>query len=143
MLTESRILEWIAQGRRIAGKSDGDGLTFTLSATGTAAWTLRYRMDGCRKELTLGRYPDISLTEARKMAEVEISRILIGRDVAAEKQEHRGLLRSGRRMDALRQAVTRAESDLRRAQSAARVARLRLNAALVALKAEENHGQAD
>lgn len=142
-LTESMLHDWISQGRRIAGKSDGEGLTFTLSVTGTAAWTLRYRIEGRRKELTLGRYPDISLIEARRLAEVERSRILIGRDVAAEKQEHRGLLRSGRRIEAMRRAVALARSDLQRIRDAARVARLRLNAAMAALKAEEDNGKAD
>ncbi|CAG0944671.1 partial Prophage integrase IntS, partial [Gammaproteobacteria bacterium] len=42
--------------------TDGDGLTFTLSASGTAAWVLRYYVAGKRKEMTLGRYPDIPLT---------------------------------------------------------------------------------
>ena len=36
-------------------KSDGDGLTFTLSNAGTASWVLRYRLNGRRKEVTLGK----------------------------------------------------------------------------------------
>ena len=45
--------------------SDGGGLTFTSSKTGAAAWVFRYRFAGQRQELTIGRYPEISLSEAR------------------------------------------------------------------------------
>ena len=63
-LTDVELRNWIKAGQPVA-KSDGDGLTFTLSAKGTAAWTLRYRFGGKPKELTLGRYPDMTLTKAR------------------------------------------------------------------------------
>jgi hypothetical protein len=47
---------FIAAGEQVA-KSDGDGLTFTLSGAGTASWVLRYRQPGGRrKELTIGNY---------------------------------------------------------------------------------------
>lgn len=68
-LTDVQIRNWIKAGVAVA-KSDGDGLTFTLSAKGTAAWVLRYRASGAKsqKEVTLGRYPDISLGKARELA---------------------------------------------------------------------------
>lgn len=68
-LTDIQIRNWTKAGKAIA-KADGDGLTFTLSAKGTASWILRYRTAGAKsqKEITLGRYPDISLAEARKIA---------------------------------------------------------------------------
>ncbi|MBV5350602.1 DUF4102 domain-containing protein [bacterium] len=65
LLDDITIRHWIAKGQAVA-KSDGDGLTFTLSNAGTAAWVLRYRYGGRRKELTLGNYPDISLAAARQ-----------------------------------------------------------------------------
>ena len=49
-------------------KSDGAGLTFTLSAAGAATWVLRYQHGGRRQEVTLGRYPDLSLAAARLTA---------------------------------------------------------------------------
>jgi|SRR5450830_30068 len=67
-------------------RSDGEGLTFTLSAAGTATWILRYRVGGGRKELTLGNYPDISLADARKMARERRVEVDIGRDPAAIKK---------------------------------------------------------
>ena len=67
--------------------ADGQGLTFTVSKAGTAAWVLRYRAAGKQKELTLGRYPDTSLQEARIRAAAERAKIQAGVDVAAVKQE--------------------------------------------------------
>ncbi len=65
LLADIHIKNWIRAGEPVA-KSDGGGLTFTLSKSGTAAWVLRYRMPGRRAEATIGNYPDISLAEARK-----------------------------------------------------------------------------
>ena len=86
-LSDVQLKAWVRDGARIAGKSDGDGLTFTLSMQGTATWTLRYRIAGRARELTLGRYPDLSLGEARKLASakrVDIQQVI---DVAAIKQQ--------------------------------------------------------
>ncbi|QLB63463.1 tyrosine-type recombinase/integrase [Paraburkholderia caribensis] len=66
-LTDVQLRRFVKEGAPVA-KSDGDGLTFTLSAGGTAAWILRFYHGGRRQELTLGRYPDITLTEARARA---------------------------------------------------------------------------
>ena len=86
-LSDIQLRAWLREGKRVAGKSDGGGLTFTLSAQGAASWTLRYRMAGKSKELTLGRYPDLSLAEARKIAaakRVDVHQVI---DVAAVKQQ--------------------------------------------------------
>ena len=46
-ITDIQIRHWLKAGVPIT-KAQGDvpGLTFTLSAKGTAAWTLRYRIGG-------------------------------------------------------------------------------------------------
>jgi hypothetical protein len=85
-LTDLQIRKWIKAGEPVA-KADGGGLTFTLSAKGTAAWVLRYRFGGKGRELTLGRYPDLTLAKARELAAVERVEIQQGRDVAREKQK--------------------------------------------------------
>lgn len=86
-LTDIQIRNWTKAGNPIA-KADGDGLTFTLSAKGTASWILRYRTAGAKsqKEITLGRYPDIPLAEARKIATTTRARVQQGIDVARQKQ---------------------------------------------------------
>jgi integrase len=85
-LTDVQLRNWIRAGKPVA-IADGEGLTFTLSAKGTAAWTLRYRAAGKPKELTLGRYPDIPLTKAREIAAAKRAEVQQGIDVAAEKRK--------------------------------------------------------
>ena len=87
-LTDVELRNWTKAGKPIA-KSDGDGLTFTLSAKGTAAWTLRYRFGGKAKELTLGRYPDLTLAKARELAGEKRAAIGQGVDVAEAKQSQK------------------------------------------------------
>lgn len=86
LLDDVQIRHWISKGEPVA-KSDGDGLTFTLSATGTASWILRYRNAASRRrEVTLGNYPDLTLAEARKLARKRRVDVDKGRDPAAEKK---------------------------------------------------------
>ncbi len=87
-LTDIEIRNWVKAGTPVA-KSDGDGLTFTFSAAGTAAWTLRYYVGSKRKEVTLGRYPDISLKSARAIALSKRAEVQQGVDVAATKQREK------------------------------------------------------
>lgn len=86
LLTDVQIKAWIRAGAPLA-KSDGGGLTFTLSKAGTATWVLRYRMPGRRCEVTIGNYPDITLAEARKEAGQLRAMIDAGKDPAAEKRK--------------------------------------------------------
>ena len=53
-LSAIRVEQWMKAGKPLAGKSDGDGLTFTLSKSGTASWVLRYRFGGKQREVTIG-----------------------------------------------------------------------------------------
>jgi integrase len=84
ILTDIQLRQWIKQGASVA-KADGGGLTFTLSQAGTATWILRYRSNGKRRELTLGNYPDISLSEARKLASQHRAAVDVGQDPAKDK----------------------------------------------------------
>lgn len=88
-LTDVEIRNWIRAGKPVA-KSDGDGLTFTMSAKQAAekagTWVLRYRMGGRQREKTLGRFPDTSLKRARELATEDRAKVSQGVDVAREKQ---------------------------------------------------------
>lgn len=88
LLDDIQLRRWIAAGERIA-RSDGDGLTFTLSAAGTATWVLRYRLGGPQKEVTIGNYPDVTLAEARKAARKLRAAIDRGDDPAVEKRQEK------------------------------------------------------
>jgi hypothetical protein len=85
-LTDLQIRHWVKAGVPLA-KADGGGLTFTLSAGGSAGWILRYSFGGRRRELTIGRYPDIGLAEARGIATLKRAEVQQGRNPAAEKQK--------------------------------------------------------
>lgn len=93
ILTERHLQAWLKGRKPVAGKSDGGGLTFTLSRAGTASWTLRYRLAGRAREITLGNYPDVSLQAARRLARQKRARVDDAVDVAAEKQRHKAAQR--------------------------------------------------
>jgi hypothetical protein len=133
-LTDSQLRQWMAAGVPITGKADGGGLTFTLSAKGTAAWTLRYRIAGQRKELTLGRYPELSLAEARQMAAAARQRIAGGWDVAAEKAAARWA--TGRRT-----RFAEMEREIQSCESALEIVCTRLKAVRLDLRREEERAR--
>lgn len=62
------------QARNAKGKakpyrmSFGDGLLLDVRPSGAKAWLLRYMLDGRRREMGLGPYPEVSLAEAREKA---------------------------------------------------------------------------
>jgi len=58
---------------------DGGGLYIRVSGTGTKSWVFRFQLDGKRRDMGLGPYPDISLAEAR------------GRATEHRKQRHDGI----------------------------------------------------
>ncbi len=82
-------------------RSDGGGLTFTLSAAGTASWILRYRHGGRARELTLGNYPDIGLADARRLAREKRVEIDGGGDPASTKRRAKVLAQSSLTVAAL------------------------------------------
>jgi integrase len=84
-IRDVQVRNWVNAGKPLA-ISDGDGLTFTLSSGGTASWVLRYRFGGKQRELTLGRYPDMTLAAARKLAAERRVEVQQGIDVARKKQ---------------------------------------------------------
>lgn len=86
LLADLNLRRWLNAGEPMA-RSDGDGLTFTVSSAGCAAWVLRYRHGKRRYELTLGRYPDVTLAQARTLAAIKRVDILKGANPVAEKRK--------------------------------------------------------
>jgi len=59
--------------------SDSEGLFLLINPNGSRLWRLAYRFDGKQKLLALGKYPDVSLGDARdKMRD---ARKLLSRDI--------------------------------------------------------------
>ncbi len=46
--------------------SDGEGLYVLVTAGGSRLWSLAYRFNGKQKTLALGKYPAVSLLDARR-----------------------------------------------------------------------------
>ncbi|EFL9709697.1 integrase family protein [Escherichia coli 541-15] len=47
-------------------KADGNGLSLHIEPNGSKGWRFRYRFEGKAKMLSLGTYPKVSLSEARR-----------------------------------------------------------------------------
>lgn len=61
---------------------DGGGLFLHVAPTGGKSWRLKYRFGGREKLLTIGRFPDVSLPEARAHRETAKAVLRDGRDPA-------------------------------------------------------------
>lgn len=64
----------------------------TAAQAGKASWMLRFRLNGRSREKVLGRYPELSLKDARDLARQDRGPIERGIDVAAAKQADKALL---------------------------------------------------
>jgi len=58
----------VRQAKGPAVLHDGGGLYLRVSPTGSKAWVFRFQLDGKRRDMGLGPFPDISLAEARAKA---------------------------------------------------------------------------
>lgn len=61
------------------------GFGLRVSPSGTKAFVLLYRLHGTSRRITLGRYPDLSLSNARAAAYAAKSKIAVGEDPKPEK----------------------------------------------------------
>lgn len=68
---------------------DGSGLFIWVTPAGSKLWRLDYRFNGKRKTLALGRYPEISLAEAREIAFEMRKLIAKGIDPARKRKEEK------------------------------------------------------
>src|SRR5215469_6907865 len=87
-----------AKGRAVL--HDGGGLYLRISSTGAKSWVFRFQLDGKRRDMGLGPFPDISLAEARVRATEARRRRHDGIDPlaarAAERQAQRLAAAKGR-----------------------------------------------
>ena len=99
MLTDVLIKNLMHHDKRPAKREetpDGkiSGLYFVRQPTGAASWALRYRSAGKPRKLTIGPFPAIGLSDARKRAQKAIGEIAAGDDPAADKQASRAAARA-------------------------------------------------
>ncbi|RPD89431.1 DUF4102 domain-containing protein [Neisseria weixii] len=67
--------------------NDGRGLYLYINTSGGKLWRLDFAIHGKRKTLSIGKYPEISLVEAREAAENARRMVAQGQDPAAMKQQ--------------------------------------------------------
>ncbi|CAA9540571.1 MAG: Symbiosis island integrase, partial [uncultured Sphingomonadaceae bacterium] len=68
---------------------DGGGLYLLVTAAGGRLWRMKYRADGIERKLALGKYPAVSLADARKARDAARAKASAGTDPAAEKRRER------------------------------------------------------
>lgn len=87
-VSDRTLRAWLSAGP--VDKMIGGGLIFFAKESsahrGQASWILRYRFGGRPREKVLGRYPDISLKDARELARRDRAQVQQGIDVGAQKR---------------------------------------------------------
>ena len=68
---------------------DGGGLYLEITPAGGKVFRLKYRIDGKEKTFTIGKYPTISLVEARQAAENARRLLVSGQDPNEAKQQEK------------------------------------------------------
>ena len=64
---------------------DGNGLRLVVKPNGSKSWVLRFQLNKKRREMGLGRFPDVSLKKARVDAATQRGLLLERRDPLAER----------------------------------------------------------
>lgn len=89
-LSDIQIRNWIKADERFEQRGDGDGLYLRFRAADKSpVWLFRYRFGGKPRVMQIGRYVTMSLADARQEAKRMSARVLLGHDVAAEKQDRK------------------------------------------------------
>ena len=84
----ARFIEQVKPEARVREIPDGGlpGLYLVVQPSGTRSFTLRYRHICRTRNMTLGRWPAFSLSDAREAARVALRAVAEGRDPAGEKR---------------------------------------------------------
>jgi len=88
-LTKTRVdnIDRPANGQAFVRDSEMRGFALRVTAAGAKAFVVEKRINGRVKRITLGRYPDITVEQARKEAQKIIGKIATGTDPIAERKE--------------------------------------------------------
>lgn len=76
-------------GKSQIKRSDGNNLFLLIKSGGAKLWRLRFRHAGKYQEMALGKYPSISLSEARKLAEEARASLIHGINPMDERRERK------------------------------------------------------
>lgn len=87
-LTATRVAETKAQ-KDDRKYSDGGGLYLLVTAKGGKLWRYNYRFNGKQRTFAIGKYPEISLKQARNIHQVARSNLANGIDPSQEKKNQK------------------------------------------------------
>jgi hypothetical protein len=73
-------------GPKAYKKADGLGLCIEVLPNGSKLWRWKYRIHGAEERLSMGRYPEISLADARAARDDARTRLAAGRDPSIERK---------------------------------------------------------
>lgn len=73
-------------GDRDRKMADSGGLFLLVKSSGLKSWRMKYRLHGREKQLTFGRYPEMSLAEAREQRDAAKRLLKLGQDPSAERK---------------------------------------------------------
>ncbi len=83
--------------------SDGSGLRLWVRHTGTKVWVTDYKFNGKRQSLTIGKYPAISLAQARLQHQQILEQVDNGIDPKIAKKEQKAKTDGSRLFDTIAQ----------------------------------------
>lgn len=81
------VIRGFVHGDKPIKKSDERGLFLLLQPSGGKLWRFKYRFNGKEKKLGLGRYPDVSLKEARRRRDQARETLAMGQDPGEAKKQ--------------------------------------------------------
>ncbi len=85
-LTDAQIKGLKPKAGKRYSKADGGGLLLDITPGGVRSWVFRYRLNGKREKVVLGRYPDLSLKAARGERDKLAAQVARGESPAQEKK---------------------------------------------------------
>lgn len=94
--TDREIKNLKAQDKRYTAKDKiANGLFLDITTTGVKSWWYRYSLNGKQERIVLGRYPDLSLQDARQLRDESATQVAKGISPKQEKEDKKiGRLKS-------------------------------------------------
>lgn len=83
--------------------TDGEGMVLLVHPNGSKYWRLRYRFGGKEKMLALGKYPEVSLADARARRDEARKLLANGVDPSENKKAVKDIQTLQQRLDKTRQ----------------------------------------
>lgn len=92
-LTQQIIKDTLSPDKGRITLTDGRGLQLRITSRGKRTWSLQYRFNGRMLKTTIGEWPAVSVSDARKLADAERLKLAQGVDPQTEKKnaKHKGL----------------------------------------------------